>query len=88
SYCANPDTWKLRDGRSMTVDEVMDEIAKYRSFIDTAGGGVTLSGGDPLLQADFTAEVFHRCHQMGLHTALDTSGALGARAGDALLADT
>lgn len=88
SYCANPDTWKLRDGRSMSVDEVMEEIAKYRSFIDTAGGGVTLSGGEPLLQADFTAEVLHACHEMGLHTALDTSGALGARAGDALLADT
>ncbi|MEU3465577.1 pyruvate formate-lyase-activating protein [Streptomyces sp. NPDC006733] len=87
-YCANPDTWKMRDGRSMSADEVMEEIAKYRSFLDAAGGGVTLTGGEPLLQADFTAEIFQRCHEMGLHTALDTSGALGARAGDALLADT
>ncbi|GGT07289.1 hypothetical protein GCM10010271_07170 [Streptomyces kurssanovii] len=49
---------------------------------------MTLTGGEPLLQPAFTAEVLHRCKELGLHTALDTSGALGARADDALLADT
>ncbi|HET6354456.1 MAG TPA: pyruvate formate-lyase-activating protein [Streptomyces sp.] len=86
-YCANPDTWHLRDGKPTTVDEVMAEIDKYRAFVTTAGGGVTITGGEPLLQSAFTAEIFHRCKEDGLHTALDTSGFLGARADDALLAD-
>ncbi|MFF9489526.1 pyruvate formate-lyase-activating protein [Streptomyces sp. NPDC014676] len=87
-YCANPDTWHMRDGRPATVDEVMAEIEKYRAFLTTAGGGVTLTGGEALLQPAFTAEVFRRCKELGLHTALDTSGFLGARATDELLADT
>lgn len=87
-YCANPDTWHMRDGREATVDEVMAEIGKYRDFLVTAGGGVTLTGGEPLLQPAFTAAVLRRCKAAGLHTALDTSGFLGARATDTLLADT
>ncbi|GAA3505048.1 pyruvate formate-lyase-activating protein [Streptomyces prasinosporus] len=87
-YCANPDTWHMRDGRRATVDEVMDEIGKYRAFITTAGGGVTLTGGEPLLQSAFTGAVLRRCKEAGLHTALDTSGLLGSRAADGLLADT
>lgn len=87
-YCANPDTWHLRDGRRASVDEVMTEIGKYRDFVTTAGGGVTVTGGEPLLQPDFTGSVLRRCKEAGLHTALDTSGFLGARASDALLADT
>ena len=87
-YCANPDTWHLRDGQETSVEEVMAEIEKYRAFITTAGGGVTLTGGEPLLQSAFTGEVLHRCKEAGLHTALDTSGFLGARATDQLLADT
>ncbi|WP_405541306.1 pyruvate formate-lyase-activating protein [Streptomyces phaeochromogenes] len=87
-YCANPDTWHMRDGREATVDEVMAEIEKYRAFITTAGGGVTLTGGEPLLQSAFTGEILRRCKEAGLHTALDTSGFLGARATDELLADT
>nr|WP_055509265.1 pyruvate formate-lyase-activating protein [Nonomuraea pusilla] len=87
-YCQNPETWRMRDGRRVTVDEVMAEAAKYRRFIEVAGGGVTISGGEPLLQPAFTGELLRRCRALGLHTALDTSGLLGARAGDALLADT
>ncbi|MGW4735887.1 pyruvate formate-lyase-activating protein [Streptomyces shenzhenensis] len=87
-YCANPDTWHMRDGRRTTVDEVMAEAEKYRAFITTAGGGVTLTGGEALLQPAFTAGIFRRCKELGLHTALDTSGFLGRRASDALLADT
>ncbi|MFD3737747.1 pyruvate formate-lyase-activating protein [Streptomyces sp. NPDC058629] len=87
-YCANPDTWHMRDGREATVDEVMAEIGKYQGFITTAGGGVTVTGGEPLLQSAFTAAVLRRCKQAGLHTALDTSGLLGVRASDELLADT
>ncbi|MFD9622781.1 pyruvate formate-lyase-activating protein [Streptomyces virginiae] len=87
-YCANPDTWHMRDGQPVTVDEVVGRIERYRQFTTLAGGGVTLTGGEPLLQSAFTAEVFRRCKELGLHTALDTSGALGTRADDALLADT
>ncbi|MDI2129528.1 pyruvate formate-lyase-activating protein [Yinghuangia seranimata] len=87
-YCANPDTQRMRNGHRTTVDEVMTRIAGFRDFVRTAGGGVTLSGGEPLLQPEFTAHVLRRCKEAGLHTALDTSGFLGARADDALLADT
>ncbi|MFJ4648017.1 pyruvate formate-lyase-activating protein [Streptomyces bobili] len=86
-YCANPDTWHMRDGREATVDEVMAEIEKYRAFITVAGGGVTITGGEPLLQPTLTGAVLRRCKEAGLHTALDTSGLLGARATDELLAD-
>ncbi|MFI6654998.1 pyruvate formate-lyase-activating protein [Streptomyces sp. NPDC050523] len=87
-YCANPDTWHMRDGRAASVDEVMEEIEKYRAFITMAGGGVTVTGGEPLLQPAFTGEILRRCKEAGLHTALDTSGFLGARAHDDLLAHT
>lgn len=87
-YCQNPDTWRMRDARRVTVDALMAEIGRYRRFITVAGGGVTVSGGEPLLQPAFTGEVLRRCHDLGLHTALDTSGFLGDRATDALLAGT
>lgn len=87
-YCQNPETWRMRDGRRVTVDEVMTEIGRYRRFVSVAGGGVTISGGEPLLQPAFTGELLRRCREGGLHTALDTSGLLGDRASDALLADT
>jgi pyruvate formate lyase activating enzyme len=75
----------MRDGKETTVDEVMAEIEKYRAFLTTAGGGVTLTGGEPLLQSGFTGEILRRCKELGLHTALDTSGFLGVRATDELL---
>ncbi|QQQ74199.1 pyruvate formate lyase-activating protein [Saccharothrix sp. 6-C] len=87
-YCHNPETRFARYGRRVSVDSVIAEIEKYRRFIQVAGGGVTISGGEPLLQPEFTAELLHAVKGMGLHTALDTSGFLGARATDELLADT
>jgi pyruvate formate lyase activating enzyme len=87
-YCHNPETRFARCGRRVTVDEVVAEISKYRRFISVAGGGVTVSGGEPLLQPEFTGALLHAVKDMGLHTALDTSGFLGDRASDALLADT
>lgn len=87
-YCHNPDTWHMRDGRRTTAGEIAAEMAKYLRFIEVAGGGMTISGGEPLLQPAFTAAVFRRAKELGLHTALDTSGFLGTRASDALLADT
>jgi pyruvate formate lyase activating enzyme len=73
-YCHNPDTQALHDGREMSVDALMAEIIKYRSYMKFTGGGVTLTGGEPLIQRDFTREVFRRCQELGIHTTLDTSG--------------
>ncbi|PSL57323.1 pyruvate formate lyase activating enzyme [Saccharothrix carnea] len=87
-YCHNPETRFARYGQRVSVDSVVVEIEKYRRFIQVAGGGVTISGGEPLLQPEFTAELLHAVKGMGLHTALDTSGFLGDRATDQLLADT
>ncbi|MER5352161.1 pyruvate formate-lyase-activating protein [Kitasatospora sp. NPDC002551] len=88
-YCHNPDTRYLSDGRPVTADELVRKAAQYTAFIHASGGGATVSGGEPLLQPALTGELLHRFkHDLGLHTALDTSGYLGARADDALLADT
>lgn len=84
-YCHSPDTWYQRNGRPMTVDGLVRQIRRYERFIKVAGGGVTLSGGEPLQQASFTAAVLRRCKDLGLHTALDTSGFLGDRATPELL---
>ncbi|MFF0740939.1 pyruvate formate-lyase-activating protein [Streptomyces sp. NPDC004111] len=87
-YCHNPDTMRMRNGKRYAADDIVAEAAKYTTFIRAAGGGATISGGEPLLQPVFAGELFHRFkHELGLHTALDTSGYLGARATDALLRD-
>jgi pyruvate formate lyase activating enzyme len=87
-YCHSPDTWHMRNGRLSTLDDVMAEVDKYTRFIHAAGGGFTVSGGEPLLQPAFTTTLLAAAKERGLHTALDTSGFLGARADDALLAAT
>ena len=85
-YCQNPDMWTLRNGRRVTVGRMLDEVARYASFVKTAHGGVTVSGGEPMLQIRFLQGLFRRCKQdLGLHTAVDTSGFLGARASDDFL---
>ncbi|MFJ6935552.1 pyruvate formate-lyase-activating protein [Streptomyces sp. NPDC101132] len=87
-YCHNPDTWRMRNGKRTSADDVIAEAAKYTRFIAASGGGATVSGGEPLLQPVFAGELLHRMkHELGLHTALDTSGFLGVRATDALLRD-
>lgn len=73
-YCHNPDCRELGGGRVVTVDELVAEIAKYRSYLQASGGGVTVSGGEPLIQPHFVTELLQRCQAIGLHTALDTSG--------------
>ena len=73
-YCHNPDCRHFQDGQEITVDELMIDIQKYRSYMDSSGGGVTISGGEPLMQPEFIQEIFRRCQEIGIHTALDTSG--------------
>lgn len=71
-YCHNRDTWSLREGgEMMSHDEVLDKILKVRHFLS---GGVTVTGGEPLLQPEFVADLFAACRQEGIHTCLDTNG--------------
>jgi pyruvate formate lyase activating enzyme len=87
-YCQNPDTWNIRHGRETQLDKVLTHIQRYKRVFRATGGGVTLSGGEPLLQPQFVARIFSFCADRGIHTALDTSGFLGERASDQLLDDT
>lgn len=73
-YCHNPDTWDVSKGSTYTVDELMKEIVSYKSFMNFSGGGVTLTGGEPLLQAEFVLEVAKKCRENGINVAVDTSG--------------
>jgi pyruvate formate lyase activating enzyme len=86
-YCHNPDTWRVKHGRRVTLDEMMAEIGKYERVLKMTGGGVTISGGEPLAQAPFVTRLLRACKVRGLHTVLDTNGALGDRIGDDALAD-
>jgi pyruvate formate lyase activating enzyme len=73
-YCHNPDTWNVEGGTERTVGEMMAEIHSYLPFMNASHGGVTVSGGEPLLQPDFVAALFEECHKLHIHTALDTNG--------------
>ena len=84
-YCHNPDTWQERNGRQMSAAALLARAARFRPFIAAAGGGLTVSGGEPLLQPAFTRAILTGAKELGLHTALDTSGYLGTRADDELL---
>jgi pyruvate formate lyase activating enzyme len=86
-YCHNPDTWKLHAGRRVHASELVRECCKYRGFMTTTGGGVTLSGGEPLVQHAFAMNVLRQLHALGIHTALDTNGFLGERLSDTDLQD-
>lgn len=85
AYCHNPDTWQGRTGRRTKASAVVEETTRYAAFVAASGGGFTVSGGEPLLQPDFTAALLAGARGLGMHTALDTSGFLGWRASDALL---
>lgn len=73
-YCHNPDSWDVHSGKEITSEEAAEDIQKYMNFIKR--GGVTISGGEPLLQSEFVEDLILRCKALGLHTAIDTSGAI------------
>lgn len=73
AYCHNPDTWKMSGGLDMSADELVDQIKKYKHYFGK-DGGVTLSGGEPLLQMDFIIELFKKLKDGNISTCLDTSG--------------
>ena len=73
-YCHNPDTWNMRDGHEVTVEAVLRDIKKYRSYLRFSGGGVTITGGEPMMQPVFLVELLKAVKAAGFHTTLDTSG--------------
>ncbi|MCL2383981.1 MAG: pyruvate formate-lyase-activating protein [Oscillospiraceae bacterium] len=73
-YCQNRDTWDLKAGTEMSVDEMVSKIKRYKEYIVNSGGGVTATGGEPLLQAKFLINLFKELKAQGYHTALDTAG--------------
>ncbi len=82
--CHNPDTWEIGGGREVTPREIFSQVLRYRAYFGK-DGGVTVSGGEPLLQAEFVRELFALCKKEGIHTALDTSGCIWNDAVSALL---
>ena len=84
-YCHNPDCRSPQGGKEMTVDEIIDEVQKYRTYMRFSGGGITVTGGEPLMQPEFVGEIFRRCKALGIHTALDTSGYVNLTTVKALL---
>jgi len=72
-YCHNPDTWNMAMGKEYHVDKILEKAIRYRPFWGDTGG-ITVSGGEPLLQMDFVIELFKRAKELGVHTTLDTCG--------------
>lgn len=68
--CSNPDTWSYKDGETTSSKQVITNISRYRSYIE----GITVSGGEPLLQPEFVSAIFQECHDMDLNTCIDTAG--------------
>lgn len=85
SYCHNPDTWHLKDGSYMPVQQVIDRLEQFAPSLVSLGGGLTISGGEPMVQLAFTRRIFRSAKEMGLHTAIETSGFLGDRADETYL---
>jgi pyruvate formate lyase activating enzyme len=85
TYCHNPDTWHLKDGTYVSVDQVLRRIGSFAPSIQALGGGLTVSGGEPMVQLAFTQRIFAGAQKMGLHTAIQTSGFLGDRADERYL---
>lgn len=73
-YCHNPDSWDREAGSDMSVQELIEDIKKYIPYMNASGGGVTVSGGEPLLQVPFLTALFTELKKLGVHTAIDSSG--------------
>ncbi|WP_160677877.1 pyruvate formate-lyase-activating protein [Clostridium sp. C8-1-8] len=80
AYCHNPDTWDCNNsGTETSAEELIKKILRFKPYFDKSGGGVTFSGGEPLLQPEFLIECLKLCKENGIHTTLDTAGyGLGA----------
>ena len=85
-YCHNPDTWTMSNGIPVSVAKATEELRKYRHGLKVMCGGLTISGGEPLMQHRFVVKLFAAAKEMGIHTALETNGFLGERLSDDELA--
>jgi pyruvate formate lyase activating enzyme len=85
-YCHNPDTWTMTNGIPVTIAHATEELRKYRHALKVMAGGLTLSGGEPLMQHRFALKLLSTARGLGIHTALDTNGYYGDRLSDAELA--
>ena len=86
-YCHNPDTWTMRNGIPVSVARAVEQLGKYRHGLKVMSGGVTISGGEPLMQRKFVFKVLEGAKRLGIHTAIETNGYLGAEVSDADLAN-
>src|SRR3954453_1854318 len=82
TYCHNPDTWHLKDGTQVSVGQVLNRLSSFVPALRSLDGGLTISGGEPMVQLAFTRGILAGAKEMGLHTAIETSGFLGERAND------
>lgn len=82
-YCHNPDTWSMKGAEEHTVDDLLEQYDSMKSFY--TNGGITATGGEPLVQIDFLTELFEACKKRGIHTCLDTSGVVFHRDNPTLL---
>src|SRR5271165_1427960 len=85
TYCHNPDTWHLKDGTYISAQTAIDRLGSFAPALRALNGGLTISGGEPLVQAAFTKRILAGARNFGLHTAIETSGYLGDRADDEYL---
>ena len=85
TYCHNPDTWHLKDGTYVSAQQVIDRLGQFASALRALDGGLTISGGEVLVQLAFTKRIFAGAKEMGLHTAIETSGFLGDRVDESYL---
>ena len=81
-YCHNPDTWNMTNGIPITLERAKEQLSKYRHGLKVMKGGLTISGGEPLMQHKFALKLFGAAKAMGIHTALDSNGFLGSRLSD------
>jgi pyruvate formate lyase activating enzyme len=85
AYCHNPDTWHLKDGTYVPAQQVLDRLSTFATALKSLDGGLTISGGEPMVQRAFTRRILEGAKQMGLHTAIQTSGFLGDKVDDRFL---
>ncbi len=86
-FCHNPDTWDISSGHEYSPEEIVAKVVRFKEYFGQ-DGGITLSGGEPLLQSEFALEIFRLCHENGINTCLDTSGCVLNDGVKALLKET
>ena len=87
TYCHNPDTWHLKDGTYVSADHVLSRLGDFAPALRSLDGGLTISGGEPMVQLAFTGRILAGAKRLGLHTAIETSGYLGDRVDEKFLAN-